>query len=194
MSILDGLPTSELQFKEAVKLAGPMMDRMLDELKVSTKQQNVIDLMMKGVSLADIYGLTKEQREALFLKGCRMIQVGQTKKARDWLAVMFQLDPLDKRVIYALALTFQIEGNVSKAAKLFIYFLGLDPTNPEGYLRLGECFLVAGEHENAHGSFEFAKILCGRGHGNARVAALADKMTAEVAQRLKPSTQHALKQ
>ncbi len=191
MSILDGLPTPK-QVQDAMKIAAPMMDQLLTDLP--PKEQSIIDLMKKGLPLADIFALTKQQRDAMFLKGCRMIQVGLTQKARDWLTVVHTLDPLDQRVIYAIASTYQLEGDVGTAAKLYIQFLALNATNAEGYLRLGECFLAAGEFDKAQASFGFAKVQCERGCGSDRAAAYASQMIAEVAKRVASCDRPAIKQ
>jgi len=180
MSILDGMPSSEAELKTAMAIADPAIERFLGELNLTPRQQSVIDLLKEGFSLADIYRISREERDALFLKGGRLIQVGHFQKARDCLTYLYQLEPLDARVIYAIAVTYQAEGDVSRAAKLYVQFLALDATNAEGYLRLGECLMAAGEYDDAADSFKIAKAECERGNGTRSAAALADKMLAEL--------------
>lgn len=188
MSILDGLPSSPLEATGALALVAPMLEQVLNELALSPKEQSVLELLRKGLSLGDICGVTEQERDALFLQGYRLIQIGQIAKARDTFLTLFQLEPLDARVLYALASTFQLEGDVSKAAKLYIYFLALDATNPEGYLRLGECFLAAKEYDNAYNCFHFvqkSKAVC---NTSDKAVAYAVKMMDEVKTRRNQKT------
>jgi tetratricopeptide (TPR) repeat protein len=182
-SILDGLPGSEQEMRDVFKLAEPIIKTGLEELKLSPKRQSILDLVKEGLSLADIADISKEEREAMLLQGYKFIKQGDLNKAEDWLWGVYQLDQLDDRVIYALAVTIQAKGDFARAAKLFVVFLALDATNAEGYLRLGECFLSAKEYDNAQGCFRVAEAECNRGNGNAQAAAHAKQMLAYVAER-----------
>ena len=180
MSILDGMPSSTEELMATFQTAGALVNQILGELKLEPKEQSVIDLMNNGHSLATIFDITKQERDALFVKGCRLIQIGQTKRARDFLTVLYQLEPLDERVIYALASTFQIEGDMSRAAKLYIFFLALDASNAEGWLRLGECLKAAEENDQALECFQIAHNECARGNGSERAANYAAKTIADI--------------
>jgi Flp pilus assembly protein TadD len=188
-SILDGMPSSEAELAAAMEFANPMVEQFLNGMKFNPRQQSVIDLVRQGLSLADIFQVTQRERDAVFLVACRQIQAGNIGKARDSLISLYQLEPLDARVIYALAVTYQVEGNFSIAANLYISFLALDATNAEGYLRLGECFLAAREYEHAQQSFEFAKTECERGNGNSVAAGHAARMLAVLAEKQHASPQ-----
>ena len=74
---------------------------------------------------------------------------------------------------HALAATFQAQDAWPTAGKLYVHFLALDATNPDGYLRLGECFLAAREIEEARTCFENARRLAADGHGRPGVLAHA---------------------
>ena len=73
-----------------------------------------------------------------------------------------------------------MQGDYSVAAKMFVQFLALDATNPEGFLRLGECFYAAKELKDAKGCFEIALGECERGKGTPATLAHAKKMLAMV--------------
>jgi tetratricopeptide (TPR) repeat protein len=180
MSILDGMPRSAAEAEGALKIAFPFLDRIIDRLELPPKQQSIIDLMREGLSLADICKITKEHRDAMLVQGGLYIKQGQLDKAIDWLAMLHQLEPLDERVIYTLAVAFQLKGDFARAGKLFANFVALDATNAEGYLRLGECCLAAGEHDNAADCFRFAKAESERGNGSAKTTAYAARMLAYV--------------
>ena len=178
MSILDGLPRSAAEAQKILELTGPMVQRVFNSMDLTPKQRSMLDLLNKGFSLADIYGLTQDERDAMFAKGCQLVQAGDIEKARDWLIFLHQLDPLDARIIYVIAVTYQTQGNFSLAAKLYIFFIARDATNPEGYLRLGECLLSARDYGTAADCFQFARTQCERGKGDAVAAEHATKMLA----------------
>ncbi|PDT90845.1 hypothetical protein CO669_07670 [Bradyrhizobium sp. Y36] len=181
MSILDGLPKSEAEWRRLMDAAAPIAQRLIDELELSPKAQSILKLMSEGMALADICGLTQEERDAMFIRGCRMIQAGDVTKGRDWMLMLHQLEPLDARVIYAIALTYQGEGNIALAAKLYVHFIALDAANPEGHLRLGECLLSAREYDGAIAHFAVGERLS-RGT-NAAAAAHAVRMHAHALER-----------
>jgi tetratricopeptide (TPR) repeat protein len=166
MSILDGLPHSAIEVQKALELVEPIVQQFINTLDLSPKQKEILALVKQGHSIADIYGLTQEHRDAMFAKGCQLVQAGEIKKGRDWLTYLHLLDPRDARIIYVIAVTYQSEGNFTLAAKLYILFLALDPTNVEGYLRLGECHLSARDYDTAIACFEFVKDQCALGKGD----------------------------
>jgi thioredoxin-like negative regulator of GroEL len=188
MPILDGMPSSVAELNDAMGAAGPLVERILGEGKFTPKQQSVIDLVKGGMSLGDILKITKEEREVMYVQGCRLIQVGEVVQARNLLTVLYMFDPLEARVIYALATTFQLQGDVAHAAKLYVQFLALDATNADGYLRLGECHLTAGELQAAAGLFRAAKGEADRGNGTPATAERAAQLLKHVEERTaKPS-------
>ena len=173
MSILDGMPSNEDELKAAVEFAAPYLDKAVADSPA--RVAGVMELMKEGLSLGDIMGLKKEHRDALLVQAGRLLKAGEVGKARDVLIVLYQIEPLDERTIYMLAMTYQIEGDLTAAGKLYVVFLALDATNPEGHLRLAECFLSAKEFENAEQSFSMAKNFA-KSAGDAACAAYAEKM------------------
>jgi tetratricopeptide (TPR) repeat protein len=187
MSILDGMPRSAEEVNTAVEMAVKMTDRYLGSMELTSQSQEVVELLKQGLSLADIYAISKEERDALLQRGYQYIRAGQLDKARAWLLGLYQLETLDPRVIYALGATLQLQGDVASAAKLYVCSIALDAENPEGYLRLGECLLSAREYRSAFECFQLAKKLCDAGQGNAKAAAHAGKMLTHATEHLASS-------
>jgi tetratricopeptide (TPR) repeat protein len=183
MSILDGMPRSQADLNKILGLAAPIARKVVDAMNLPPREQSILDLMREGLSLADIYGLTGEERDAMFVRGCRLLQAGDIEKARDWLIFLHRLEPLDARVIYAIATSYQMQGDFSRAAKLYIHFIVLNAANPEGHLRLAECFLSAREYDRAIEHFQVAKNQCDRGNGDAAAAELAARMLVHAKER-----------
>jgi tetratricopeptide (TPR) repeat protein len=175
MSILDRMPSNEAELKAAMEFANPMLEKAMADLKLPERAMSALELMKEGLSIGDIMGLKKEHRDALLVQAGRLLKAGEVGKARDALIGLYQIEPLDERTIYMLATTYQIEGDLSAAGRLYVTFLALDATNPEGHLRLGECFLSAKEYENAEQSFSMAKTFA-KSAGDAACSAHADKM------------------
>lgn len=156
MPILDGMISNQAELDKAFAAGAPFAAEMLAKLDLNEKTRSVLDLMKEGLSLGDVIGITKEHRDALLVNAGRLMQAGEMGKARDALVVLYQLEPLDERTIYMLAATYQAQGDFATAAKLYVNFLALDATNPEGYLRLGECHLGARELKEADDCFRTA--------------------------------------
>jgi tetratricopeptide (TPR) repeat protein len=133
--------------------------------------------MKEGLSLGDVIGIKKEHRDALLARAHGLVVAGEIDKARDVLIMLYQFEPLDERSSYALAATYQLQGDFATAGKLYVIFIALDATNPEGHLRLAECFLGAGEFKNAIDTFDMARELA-KDAGDAASVEYADKMIA----------------
>lgn len=176
MSILDGMISSEAELQASFTMAGAAMQDFLAKADLNDKQRQVLALMQEGLSLADIFDITKDHRDAILAQGIRTLQLGEPAKARELLTGLYQIEPLDERVIYALAATYQVESDFSRAGKLYVQFIALDATNPEGFLRLGECFLAAQEDDEAVECFETAIDLVKKNSGDPEHAQHAAKM------------------
>lgn len=184
MSILDGMPQSEAQWKRIVDMAAPFYEYIEKNFEFTPEQRKVWQLTNQGIPLADILGITKEEREAVLAHACKLIKKGQYEEARSLLLQLIKLYPYDGRVVYTTGITLQLEGKAFAAGKVFVQAIGMDATNPEGYLRLGECFLVEREYHNAAASFEGAEDLCERGYGNPKIHQYASKMLAHALERI----------
>jgi tetratricopeptide (TPR) repeat protein len=184
MSIIEGLPQSEDEWREAMNFAGPLIEQIEAAMEMTPPQKKNLQQVKAGVPLSVLWGITKEEREAALAQGCRLVAQRKFKAARAILLPLFMLHPYDARVPYTAAVSLQLEGDVSAAAKLLVQAIALDATNPEGYLRLGECFLTAKEYENAADAFESANDLCERNYGSPKTAHYARKMLDHVLARM----------
>jgi len=180
MSIIDGAVKKPEDVFAAMKDYDSLLERTLDRANPTPMQLEVIKLIKDGFSLADIFDITQEQRDSLFAQACKMMHVGDIKRARAFLIALLEIEPRDWRVVYVLGGTFQAEGKYAAAAKIYLYFISRDATNPEGYLRLGECFLAAREYENAKAMFAGAHVQAEQGYGGPQTAAYAWRKIEEV--------------
>lgn len=166
--------------RKALLVASDIVERETERRGLTPRLRSVVDLLKEGLSLADIYQISPDERAAVLLLACRHLQAGDHKTAKPLLTQLAILEPTDSRVLYALAVAHQSSGDPVLAGKLYLHVVALDATNPEAYLRLGECFLAERDIEAARGCFEGGKILAKGGHGTAEQVAHADKMLASL--------------
>jgi tetratricopeptide (TPR) repeat protein len=157
-----------------VQASAPVFEKVIADLNLP-RVNDILELMREGLSLGDVLGIKKEHRDALLTQALGLIKVGEIDKARDALVMLYQLEPMDERSSYALASTYQLQGDFETAGKLYVLFIALDATNPEGHLRLAECFLGAKEFKNAIDTFEMARDLA-KDAGDTANVEYADKM------------------
>lgn len=178
-SILDGLPKTDAEMREITVAAATAFSEFLATNEgVTPKARSIVAALDQGLSLADVLGITKEQREAVLVQGFQQLSHGDHAGAQNTLSMLYHLEPTDERVIYALAATHQAQEDYAVAGKLYLNFLALDATNPQGYLRLAECFMANREIDEARAYFEAAKVQAAGTPAAPDVDAYADRMTA----------------
>jgi tetratricopeptide (TPR) repeat protein len=182
-SILDGIKT-EAEMKRLHAQASAVLGNYVAAGKLTPRAQSILDAMGEGLSLAEVMGITTQEREALLVHGLRQMQSGDAAGAQETLLTFYHLDPLDPRAAYALAANFQAQEDYLTAGRLYLTFLALDATNPEGYLRLGECFMGNREDDQASAYFEAAKVQAAGTPAQGAVEAHADAMRAILATRM----------
>ena len=178
MSILDGLPKDREQGATAALLASQIVSGATKGADLNPRQQSIVDLLNEGLSLADICGITKGERDVLLAQSGRLLQAGNVRGAQDMLINLLQLEPTDHRVSYTLGITFQMQGDFARAGKLFAQAIALDASRQDSYARLGECFMANREDDSARGCFEAARIDLGGGPPRADTRDHAGRMIA----------------
>lgn len=181
-SILEGLP-NKAQLDQMQQASVAMLEGLLESPELPAPSRRMIALMGEGLSQADIRGITKQERDAVFTKGVWQLQQGDIEGGRNTLSVLYRLEPADERVIYALATSFQAQEDYVTAGRLYLHFLAFDATNPQGYLRVAECFMGNGEATEARELLEAAKIQAAGTPAQAEVDTYADSLLASLAVR-----------
>ncbi|MDO1583215.1 tetratricopeptide repeat protein [Rhizobium oryzicola] len=165
MSILNSKYTNAGMMQGATEIAADFLKDILGQMELDHREQSILDLMQQGLSLGDILGIKKEHRDALINLAASLIQAGELDKARDVLVQTVQFDNLEDRALYLLGVVFQLKSDLERAAFFYLQFLALDATNPEGYLRLGECLMSAGELSEAREAIGAALSFAREGKG-----------------------------
>lgn len=178
MSILDGLPRSEDEIIEASHYSRIVVDAFLAGNTVPPTVQTAFALMKKGVPLSTLLDITDKECDALFVQACRDVQFGEIERARQSLMMLHLMQPLESKIVYVLAAGYQVQGDYATAGKLYVHALARDATNPDGYLRLGECFLANKEFDMALNTFERARDLAHHGSAPDKARATAQHLIA----------------
>ena len=129
--------------------------------------------MMEGETGAQAMGLSRDELEVLYSLGFGMLSAGDVQKAYDVFFQLVMIDPFEAKNHYCMGVVKQMQGNFKAATEQFVNFLALDATNPQGYLRLGECKLALGQKDVALEAFKIAEIEAARGNGDAETLAEA---------------------
>ena len=129
--------------------------------------------LKEGLTIAQTLGISRDELEVIYAVGFNLLNNGELDKAKDVFTQLVMMDGIEAKYQYCLGYVFQQQGDIQTAAKMYINFLALDATNPEGYLRLGECLLAAGEKDEAANAFRVAEAEAAKGNGSVDALALA---------------------
>lgn len=164
MSILDGFYSKDFNAEQFSTELQNNAHALLSQIEGEPKK--ILAEMLDGASLSDIIGFGKEPKEALLQLGCQLMESNELEQAGNIFFTLAILDPLEERAYYGVGVVEQMRGNLQKAAQFYMQFLVLDATNPQGYLRLGECLVRANELGEARSAYLMAKQLAEAGHGS----------------------------
>jgi len=176
MSILDGMAKSKEEMESSVEIFQETLKAIELSPEVDPVLKKLLGGLQSGNTVAEMAGITREEMEALFNHGCECMLSSQLEEATAIMTKLCLIDSIDPRYYYVLGGIHQLQGKYEIAGKLYVYALAFDATNPDTYLRLGECFLAAGEYQNALASFEGARIFALEGKGSKETLTTAEKM------------------
>lgn len=140
--------------QEGLIQAQKIFDRLLSG--PNFKGKKVLELMSKGMTLSEMMDLPREHLDALHQDAVMQFQAGNIERAREFFAFGVQLDPYDLRFTYGLAATFQKEGDIVTAARLYGYYFTMNADCVLVRLRLAECLMANKEYDVALELFEWA--------------------------------------
>ncbi|MBB3950332.1 tetratricopeptide repeat protein [Aureimonas jatrophae] len=178
MSILRGYFPESGEAQNVLEAANASLAEALAGGDLDERTASVVEHLKAGLTPRNILGLTEAHLDALVMQASQFMAYGQLEKARDILLQAHQLDPLYAKALFAIGTTYQMEGDLRRAAHFFMHFLALDATNGDGYLRLGECLMAAGELPEARDALGAAKAFALEGKGRPETVAQADRLLA----------------
>lgn len=170
MSILDNLVDSKLtqkDYERRFEVAQSFISDYLEEAGKSTDPfvQQRLEMFKLGANLAEVYGISEKEQDLMLAKAFQAIEYRQFEKAKTLLRILNNLDPLNFKPIYGYGVVLQLEGQYKLAVSAFIKAMQLGATNPDPYLRMGECLMAVGEKGNARVMFNMALTFAEKGKG-----------------------------
>lgn len=154
MSILDAGIQDTQEFIKSLEQNAPQIEKHFELFGITDKK--FYKLLKEGHTPASVMDISREELDGVYEIARRYITTGQIDKAQSMFIMLIRLDAMQPHFNYGLGLTYQMQGDVATAARFYLLFLGLDATNPEGYMRLGECLFAAKEYLEASETFEVA--------------------------------------
>jgi type III secretion system low calcium response chaperone LcrH/SycD len=152
-------PDVEKHLEEGLKLAMKILaEHGLDK---DPKLLAVLD----GQTIAQAKGLSRADLEVIYAYGFGFLTNRNPQKAEAVFAHLCLIDPLEAKNHYCLGVAHQMQQRWEMAIDDFGRFCALDATNPEGYLRIGECLVAQGERDEAREVFDVALKEARKGHG-----------------------------
>lgn len=158
---LEGFKRPEVakEIEEGVRLAmKALTDAGLD-------QDPAFQRVLAGETIAQAKGLTRADLEVLYAYGFRFIANRDTKRAEEVFVHLCMIDPLQAKNHYCLGIVRQMQEQWDAAIDDFARFCALDATNPDGYLRIGECLTAKGDRVQARQAYNVALREARKGRG-----------------------------
>lgn len=121
--------------------------------------------VLEGQTIAQVKGLSRADLEVLYAYGFGYLTNRTPQKAEEIFSYLCMIDPLEAKNHYCLGVAHQMQQQWQQAIDDFSRFCALDATNPEGYLRIGECLVAMGERNEAREIYDVALKEALKGHG-----------------------------
>lgn len=134
--------------------------------------------VLDGQTIAQVKGLSRTDLEVLYAYGFSFLTRGDTKRAEDVFLHLCFIDPLEAKNHYCLGVVRQMKQQWDTAIDDFARFCALDATNPEGYLRIGECLTAKGDRAQARQVFDVALREARKGNGPKNAVEQAERALA----------------
>lgn len=146
--------------------------RVLETLPASAGQF-AADII-SGTTLAQYLGIGEQQLEDFYLCACQLIRQNQFNEALILACFVMAVGPADARVAFKVASCMQRLEHIASAVDFYKLCLQIDRHHIGAAYRLGECFQLLGDHDEAGHLFEWTLTLA-RGHfGYRKIQAAAE--------------------
>lgn len=116
-----------------------------EELTVETLVQHLLN----GATLADVVGITLEQREAIYTMGHYQYIQGKYADAMKFFRFLLFHDQLDLRAMFGIGCCLQMQGDYVQAQVYLGLAVMMEPSNPASGVQFAECLFMAGKKTEA---------------------------------------------
>jgi type III secretion system low calcium response chaperone LcrH/SycD len=158
-----------------------------DDSDVASKVQATLSklraIMSKGGVLGDVFGVSREGRDALYAKAYDVYAQGQYKQAQQLFAQLSLYDHQDSRYMKGLAATTQMLEDYEQALQMYAVVAMMDVTDPVPVMHGGDCLNAMGRHAEAAESFVLALSMCSGGVEHEQVRQRCEQLLAALKRR-----------
>lgn len=157
-----------------------VIDNLDEEISPSARKkllEVIPKILFEGRSPREVFGLTPEMLEEIYLYGYNFFYAGKYKEAVPVFNFLRQIDPYDPRYTFAVAACYQMQKDYLNATVNYIYCGQLDPLNPLSYFHLYDCFRKTDHLFSAYNALLEAQIFA---EENPEYAALKEKIALEL--------------
>jgi len=113
--------------------------------------ESILEHLNNGASLADVMGITHEQREAIYTMGHYQYTQGKYSDALKFFRFLLFHDQFDLRAMFGVGCCLQMQGDYSNAQIFLGMAVMMEPTNPSSGVQFAECLLMNKKKNEAIG-------------------------------------------
>lgn len=103
---------------------------------------SILEHLNNGATLADVIGITPEQREAIYTLGHYQYTQGKYIDAMKFFRFLLFHDQFDLRAIFGIGCCLQMQGDFSQAQLFLGMAVMMEPSNPASGVQFAECLLM----------------------------------------------------
>lgn len=132
----------------------------LDSDDKVTMRELLVALADEVGTLNDIAKLPPEQKEGVYSLGYQAYNQGNYEQAIHFFRLLYMLDPLNERNLFALGLALEKSNQYFEALTAYMACSYLESENPVFYFRSGICFIELGEESSAYHMYGLTQKHC----------------------------------
>lgn len=102
----------------------------------------ILEHLNNGAILADVMGITPEQREAIYTMGHFQYSQGKFNDAMKFFRFLLFHDQFDLRAIFGVGCCLQMQGDYKNAQIFLGMTVMMEPSNPASGVQFAECLLM----------------------------------------------------
>lgn len=125
-----------------------------------TMRELMVALVEEMGTLNDTAQLPPDQIEGVYNLGYQAYNQGNFEEAVNFFRLLYMLDPLNDKYIFALGLALEKQKKFFEALTAYMTCTFLKPSSPPGYFRSGICFIELQEPESAYQMFKLTQKHC----------------------------------
>lgn len=141
--------------------------------QASAKMEGMVgELLKKGASVKDLFGLGDAMVEGIYGQAYRLYNTGKYRDACQLFRLLIMLDAMEPKYRMGMAACFHMLKEFKNAVDTYAFCGVLDPANPIPHFHASDCYIQMGSALSALVSLEMAVK---RAEGKPQFATLRDR-------------------